>query len=425
MINVNNLNAISKSRKYPKGTIFNRPGSSDTMFILLQGDVVLLDPRDNSIITSVGPGDFFDDSALLGSCRDTITLAVTDVIALPISRQSAADFIAEEPEITLELLQMMSSRFDQLLTDYETRCGRRWVAQRPTLAETPSESEKPERPKKTPAPAAEAQSAPAAKNVSKKKGSAVSSAFPLFPAGHQGHYELHLPSDDREHLMEKEYHCPLCHEKFKALKVRTSKLTLTRTDHDMRRIYHELEPNYYEIVTCPHCLYSALFSTFEKPDITRGIVESELQGLKQQTNLVFNLQPEPPTVFAQYYLALFCAPKCLKQPQLSTAKLFLKLSWIYHDCGDQQMETEMLRQALDAYMDAHIELQIPESQEQQLCMIMGEICFKLGDFKKAREYYHKAKINRAGTPVLQKQAEDRMDDIKSLMKQNAAASLAE
>lgn len=422
MISVTKLTTLAKSKKYPKGTIFNRNGNSCSMYILLQGEVAVLDPADNSILSTVGPGDFFDDaSVFLENGPHIITLAVSDVIALPIERDSVKELIAEDPELSFELIKAMCCRFHQLSADYETDCGHRWTGPKVPACDTSKPPKQPSKPKAQPAASkptdksnAAAPQPAVAEPQQNSKPVSVSSEFPLFPDGHQGSYMLPLPNDDRVHLMERECHCPYCHHKFKALKVKSSKLSLVRTDHDMRRIYQDIDPNYYDLTTCPECLFTSLSNMFEKPDITRGAFQDELKELKEKTNLAFDTHPASSVVFAQYYLALFCVSKCFMQSQLTKAKLLLKLSWLYHDCMDEQMETETVQQALNAYMDAYLELDIPEDQDQQLCLILGELHFKLGDLKQAKEYFHKAKLNRKGTPVLRNQAEDRLDEIKAL-----------
>jgi hypothetical protein len=53
-------------------------------------------------------------------------------------------------------------------------------------------------------------------------------------------------------------------------------------------------------------------------------------------------------------------------------------------------------------------------QEQQLCIIIGELYLKLGDLKNAKDFFFKAKTNRGGTPLLKTQAENRLLDIRDL-----------
>lgn len=420
MINIRALQNTSRAMKYPKGTILNRADTTAAMYILLQGNVALLDQKDNKIMTTVGPGEFFGDTvAFLENSPPFISIAINDVIALPIDASTAMDFIAQEPALTYELIKSMCLRFDQLNAAYETLCGHQWVDPNPLPIEAPTSEVQPsQEPIQKPAAQAPKAEPPC---------SPSNPAFSLFPAGHKGNYELNLPNADREHLMDKEHICPICNSKFRALKVKSSKLVLVGTSNDMRRQYQDIEPTYYEVVTCPHCLYSALATMFDKPDIKKGVQLNPLKNIKDNTTISFGDHPDTSAIFAEYYLALFCVDKCFAQPQLAQAKLLIKLSWIYHDCNDEQMEAETTKQALDAYMNAYLQLNMPAEQEQQLCMIIGELNFKLGNSRSAREFYLKAKINRSGTNVLKRKAEDRLEDIKALEQteqcQNGAVAL--
>jgi uncharacterized protein (DUF2225 family) len=195
--------------------------------------------------------------------------------------------------------------------------------------------------------------------------------------------------------------------------VRPSKLITDRIDPDMRVRYRGVEPLYYDVATCPKCLYSALDDLFEIPDKPCPDLPRELSAYKTEAEAAFEAGVTALSVFTGYYLALRCAPKCFYSPHLATAKLLLKLSWLYQDCGDAQMSEITARQALDAYVYVFQHIHNPPKADQQLCMVIGELYLKLGDAHSAKSYLFKAQSNREGLPSLRKKAADRVADIRA------------
>jgi uncharacterized protein (DUF2225 family) len=214
--------------------------------------------------------------------------------------------------------------------------------------------------------------------------------------------------------MEKSFVCPICKKSIKALTIRPSKLITDKTDSDMRVRYKGVEPIYYDIVTCPHCLYSALSEMFECPDKPSPDLRSALEAMKPEIGASPSTSINTFSVFAGYYLALFCTPKCFVSPHIAIAKLLLKLNWIYQDCGDKQMEEKTAKQALDAYMYVYQNLNNPPKVDQQLCFIIGELYLKLNDKNNARNFLFKAQSNREGIPLLRTKAADRIIEIREM-----------
>ena len=76
------------------------------------------------------------------------------------------------------------------------------------------------------------------------------------------------------------------------------------------------------------------------------------------------------------------------------------------------METFATQEALDAYMYVYQNIDVPASQDQQLCLVIAELSFKLGRFREAKDFFFKVKINRNGAPLLKRQAENRLYEIR-------------
>jgi uncharacterized protein len=413
LINLGTLKNITSAKKYLQRAIIARENMGSEMNIILKGEVgVFYNYRKHGEkkISVLEPGDFFGESALfLDKGSPYTTIALTDVIVLPINRNIAASFIRGEPETSYELMKAMCTKLDAISSAYEKLNGAPWLESepQPQAASAAQTLVEPSPAFTAPAGAVPA-SAPIPAAVAQDNPSGVD--FSLFPEGHMS-FQLQLNSLDRNYLMERGYACPICKKEFLALAVRTSKLIEESTDSDMRHRYRGIEPLYYDVVTCPDCLYSAMTEAFSKPDTIKSGL-SELKAIKSTCNFSFSLQMDSDSVFAGYYLALYCAPKCFADHHLATAKLFLKLSRIYQDCGNQQMVESSAKQALDSYLYVYLNEQSGPTQDQQLCIIIGELYLKLNDTKNARDYFFKAKTNRNGVPLLKSQAENRLLHIR-------------
>lgn len=411
MINLSVLKNITRVKKYMQDSVIPCSSSGDALYIVLTGEVgVYLNHRkqNQELIARFGPGDFFGEAPLFAgkSTRSTM-IAHTDVFALPINKFNILTFIKEEPDLALELMKAMGERMECIKAAYEKAAGRHWAELIPAPKKAPQSAEpKASHIKPAAAKAAAAPKAATAPAVSPQ-------AFSLFPEGH-GTYQLQINNQDRDHLFEKKHTCPICKKEFSTMKIKTSSLILDKTDKDMRSRFKGVEPLYYDVITCPHCLYSALAESFEHPDKMYAPLPPELSALQGGSGLVFGAGMNSDSVFASYYLALICAPVYFSKHGFVTAKLLLKLSRVYQDCGDELMENMTAKKALDAYMYVYLNMEVPPNQDQQLCVIIGELYLKQGDYKNAKEYYFKAKTNRSGAPRLQRQAEDRIEDIREM-----------
>ncbi len=411
MIKIETLQDFSQVRKYESGTIFSRDGTGTEMFVVFQGEVAIINSLDDTVIETVGPGDFFDTPLVFSKKRLHITSsAITDVIALPISEISLASFIVGEPKFAYELMKAMYDRVEKIRDDYEAATGNMWIERKPILANKDTET-KPNILNKC--DQADDRLQPADPLIDGRAVVASQVDFKLFPEGHTGEYKLTLTNDNTS-ICEADYRCPVCGNKFKGLKILSSKLGAPTIDDDLRKHYKDFEPVYYEVITCPHCLYSALENIFEKAEDLETGLAGELEKLKKTVNFQFGTKPDTASIFAGYYLALFCAPNSFSKAQLIQAKLLHKLSWLYQDCKDEQMEMNLSKQALDKYMKAYLELDLSADGEIQLVMTIGELNAKLGNIKEARNYYHKAKMNTQISAVLKKRAENRLEELKDL-----------
>jgi hypothetical protein len=189
-----------------------------------------------------------------------------------------------------------------------------------------------------------------------------------------------------------------------------------RTDPDFRVRYKDVEPLYFEIITCPGCFYSASANIFDKAIASIMIprFNEAMKAYKTEGLLNIENDKEMDTVFAKYYLALECSKICFFSSELTTAKLWLRLSWLYSDCGDPEMQAYAENMALQVYLQAYEESDVDEAQLQRLCIIIAELSLRRGDIKTAKKYLLIVKTNKNSFPIYIRQASDRLENIKQM-----------
>jgi uncharacterized protein (DUF2225 family) len=373
-------------KRFLKGQIIAKEGdgSAGCMYIVLQGVVGTFknyQMLNETQVSSVEAGNFFGEMSLfLGKVQSASAVAMSDVIALEVNRANVFEIFSKQPEITYTLMQGLCRRID---------------AQDVSKQFLHTEAKK------------DAASA-----------MLISGNSPLFPEGH-GNYILPIDNSPSEFLFEDTVKCPICNNKFQNLTVLVSKLAQEAKDDDHRIRYRGVEPMYYEVVSCPNCLYSAMADLFKDIEVTKRMADSLRETLAPYLGAVeirTGKERDTFTVFASYYLAIVGAPKCFYEHQRITARLWRNLGRIYDDCGDVPMMEYALQRSLDDYLYSYSHFDIEGKSMQQLCFVIGELKYKLGDLIKAREFLYAAMVNRDGNPVIKRQAEDRLETVKAMLK---------
>ncbi len=413
MINLGAIKNISRVKKCPRGSVITGEGLTGMMFVILKGEVgVYTDYRlpGAEMVKVLNAGDFFADTGLLQDKRAAYTTAaLSEAIVLPIERSSFHEFLQEETALTYEIIRELCLRLEQTGTAQKDpaafeageKCDTGKKPDVKDAAEAEKESQTPMKTGKKP------------EATPKSASAAAGTRFSLFPEEH-GSYELLLNSNDTARFMNKSHVCPVCGGEFEALAIRPSKLVLASTDADLRSRYKGIEPLYYEVLTCPHCLYSALPDVFDIPDKPKQAILRELETVKNTVVIRQDTGRDTDSVFAGFYLALFYAPFSFSKHQLVSGRLLHKLSRVYQDAGDENMEKQTAQKALDNYLYAYEQIGISPLQEQQICILMGELYLKLGDLKNAAAFFFKGKTSKNSAPVLKQHADNRIYDIREM-----------
>jgi uncharacterized protein (DUF2225 family) len=360
-------------------------GSSDGMYIVLQGTVGIFrnyQMLNETQLSAIEAGNFFGEMSLfLGTGRDSTAVAMSDVIALEITRANVLEIFSKQPEITYTLMQGLCRRIAALNTSNQVLH---------TEAKKDSSSK-----------------------------TLISGSSTLFPEAH-GNYILPIDNSPSEFLFEDTVKCPICGHKFSHLTALTSRLVQDSRDEDHRIRYKGVEPMYYEVITCPNCLYSAMADLFKDIEVTKRMIEGMHDTMSPYLGSVeiqIGTNRDTFTVFAGYYLAILGAPQCFYEHQRITARLWRNLGRIYDDCSDERMMNHALQKSVEEYMYSYSNFDIEGKNMQQLCFVIGELQYKLGDLLKAREFLYAAMVNRDGNPVIKRQAEDRLETVKAMLRE--------
>jgi uncharacterized protein (DUF2225 family) len=361
---------------FPMGAVVIQEGadSPKDMVLVLQGNIgVYKHYRLNNEVQLrvIGQGSFHGEMSLFQGHEQGETLvALTKVIVLVISRKNVNEFFTRQPDMAFTIVEGICKKLAEKSTE---------------LAKYNSGGEESE----------------------------PSRRSSLFPDGH-GSYTLNL-YNNTEGVYSAKVTCPLCGFTFDNLAVLQSKLRVEKTDPDLRVRYKDMEPLYYEITTCPNCFFSAAAAQFE--GVSRRFaadVNQKVGPYKLEMYIRTGTERDTFTVFAGYYLALLCAPVAFDDHQLITANLWLKISRLYQDCSEAQLQLFAVEKALKDYNYAYQNLKISEKQSQQLCYIMGDLYCQLGDLDAARNFFFLAKSNKEGSALMKRQADMRLEEIREL-----------
>lgn len=239
--------------------------------------------------------------------------------------------------------------------------------------------------------------------------------------GHLGYPGITRP-EDKKYLLEHELTCPNCRQKFTGVRVRASKLipiryTAEEHRYDLRVSYSDFEMEWHEIITCPHCYFSALESHFQnKASLYRSRYEEKLKNLRDFIPFDLHGEPTLDAVFAKHYLALVCAPGFTDWRQIN-AHVWMNLVRLYQDAGEPHLADIAEQKALEAYEIVYKEVDLSESQEQRLCLTMAGVLYARGQKQKAREWAVLVRRGSDDRTAYWNMAEQLIQDVRAELEQ--------
>ena len=160
--------------------------------------------------------------------------------------------------------------------------------------------------------------------------------------------------DEKDFLFDKSYECAVCHKPFSERKVKTGKARPVSQDKDLRQVYAGIDPGKYDIISCPHCGYSALekwFSIIAAPQ-AKLIRENISRGFRKFSRGSIISYEE---ALERYKLTL---ANCIVKKGKNSEKAYvcLKMAWIVRGY------IEELDPAMEGYEDKKEELTADEEE---------------------------------------------------------------
>lgn len=412
-MDINSLKNSTFAKKFSAGeTIAAEGNAGDAMYIIVEGAVDVYKnyqkPTEKKL-TILKPGNFFGESTLFLHKEYTTTeVAASDSVLLEVGRASVREFLETNPELTFLVIKTLCQRLES--------ANKMLVAAAPPVAEAPPQaSAAPVA--ETPPPVAEAPPQASATPVAPApvappEGESLIEG--LLPPGHKL-YSFETPATAPGLVYKKKFTCPVCEHEFQANVVLKSKLKAEGRDKDFRHHYAGIEAHYYEIITCPACYYSMFEDMYTKPIVARFKENiPEVSAFKAHLGGDMTDDRNINNVFAGYYLALKCSPLFYKDHEMNTAKIWLRLKWLYEDVGDLEMAAMAVREAHKAYLAAFEKTNEMPDFVQQLCVLVAELSLIVKDLQNAKIFFVKARSYKSGSKAMLSQAEDGIETIRRI-----------
>jgi uncharacterized protein (DUF2225 family) len=356
-LNLSRLIALGVMKKYHRNEIIlNQTECSQRIVLILAGNARVC-RRFNSHIYEeekiIAPGDFFDRDLLSGKdISETFLQSIEETVVLLIARKDFLELVKEDPVL--------------------------------------------------------------AERLEKNRSSSNQGEISLFPPGHKT-YPGEASLTDEQYLFPKQVICPVCGDNFSTLEIRSSRLKLERVEQDFRQLFANFEPLWYSIRVCPHCYYANFSSQFDQvSELEKKIVSTHSPAIRSKLSFAFSVPRQLSEVFTAYYLALYWQQKA-SNDQGSIGNLWLRLSWLYRDVGDQEMYALTSANALKFLEENYYSRDSGSiQQDQRVCLLLGQLYLEQGRQREALGYFQKAVVHRGGNHNLNQQAQDRIQELRRM-----------
>ncbi|MFZ3130626.1 MAG: DUF2225 domain-containing protein [Desulfosporosinus sp.] len=335
MLDINKLVKVCSVRRFgSQDIIFEEGDPGSEMFIILSGSVRVLitAPNDNKLeIALLKSGDTFGEMSLLeGLHRSATVQALEETTTVAVNESNFESVICQEPSLALRIMKSLSERIRRQNTELAKYKDQLCHNSQPsdigpltTIVKIKEEH----------------------KIESTPEGDDFSNLIQ-----HIGKYNEAAPSNHSAYLYDKKILCPVCDQTINVKLIRSSKLRLKKVEHDYRHVYTDFDILWYIVWVCPHCYYANFSADFPNiSDRERKRIKELSSKAKDTFGPCPNGQLSLTQVFTGYYLALFWFQQ-LKIPPPDfekLGKLWLRLSWLYHDVQEVEMSLAATRKDLE------------------------------------------------------------------------------
>jgi len=221
------------------------------------------------------------------------------------------------------------------------------------------------------------------------------------------------PFDTDYYIYIKQFNCPVCERSFEAKLIKESKLRVLSVEPDLHPICQPIDPNYYDVIICHKCGYTAAKGFFSNiagrqadmilADITPKFVAPDYPD-----------QLDVDMAIERYELALL---NSLVKNGRDGEKAYycMKLMWFYRIKGDIDNQKLFAELTLKGFSGALIkdDLPIMGLHIDTITYLLGALYTLLGDKKSALRFLSDVVVSKTASDRLK----DRARSIKDQMKE--------
>lgn len=238
---------------------------------------------------------------------------------------------------------------------------------------------------------------------------------------------------EESYLFDKSWTCPICGREFKEPTVRSGRAKLLGSDQDLRPRYAQVEMLKYDVVLCPACGYTALGRYFNT------VTQVQAKNIREKICANFTAKPEAKKEYTydealwRYRMAL--ANTIVKGAKTSErAYICLKTGWLLRSKAEQlsedlpdyeaqkkqcgEKEEELLRSALDGFIDARASEEFPMCgmDEETMDYLISALAVRFGRFDVASRLLAEV-LHKTANPRMKDRARDLKDVIAEKKKE--------
>ena len=215
-----------------------------------------------------------------------------------------------------------------------------------------------------------------------------------------------------DRLYDKTHTCPVCEENFKARTIKKGKTIFVEMDLGLRGKFKPIMPDYYYVIMCSSCGYTAVEKTFNK---TNG---KHIKNIKEKINKNYLPKTYPKIYDAdiaidRYKKALYFAH--IKQSDVSEkAYIAQKIGFIYEDINNDKLALEYNIHAYNWYNEAYMEEKFPimDMEENQFLYNLAYLAYKTGNKDDAKKTLGKLVVKKDLSVTLKEKIQDFREILK-------------
>lgn len=434
-MSVKDMARLGYMQPIPKGTlIFRENDSGAEMYIVLQGSVdITMESQGSKIkLAEIKQGGFFGEMSLLeGQRRAASAETTSDSVLMVITKHNFDEVISSNPAIALRIMQGLSFRIRELNRRLKEASDKQEAGkQQDNVKQDTGKQAASEGTESGPAGSIPPDQATGSGETGLEDSQGIAD------------HEQELDIDDLEqesesadleqesdftdvvidsdpkviefYFYDKQVSCPVCEHKFETPVLKDSKLRKKEHTHELRNIYHDVDPLMYSVWVCPQCYYAMPKGSFEKIEkIQIKMIANREAQRKEKYKFTLDGSRTVGFVLQAHKAAIECCDSLgKKNVDVGVADLWMHVAWIYDDLKQPKKSRQAREQAIARYKTGYLEN--PESDElsQKLEYLIGNLAATLGNRKEARYYMFKAVSRRGGHVLIKEIAKDALQLIR-------------